>query len=93
MPRHPKTVRGILNKAADLIEERGWCRQGGGRAPGPLGAYNAIMVAAGWSDKASAALNALRSLLGVDWVSDWNSTIARDKRQVIRVLRKAAKEA
>jgi len=67
----------VLNRAADLIEERGWTAGGEGwwrpeRDGAPLCAEGAIQAVLGDCWRESVALVALRGFIGCGSVSRWN---------------------
>ena len=96
-------VRMILLKAADVIEERGWCKYHLCDPHGQLCIAGAINVASSgdpyWSDKHdpyAALVLVTRSLHAEGTLSisknavEWNNTQARTKEDVIGALRRAA---
>jgi hypothetical protein len=93
------TVRDVLHRAADLIEEFGWA-QGYAASfskPGPFCAGTALMEAAddlgigGRSIFDTEAYNNLGAPFGVNCtVPSWNDRPGRTKGEVITLLREAA---
>lgn len=93
----------VLNKAANLIEEHGWCRGARINRLGSLCAYGAIekavfddvdplfMSSQRLADPLMKGATArVRSLINNDPIPIWNDRIAGDKSTVVEILRKAA---
>jgi hypothetical protein len=76
----------ILLKAADLIEQEGWCQHRGAKE-GARCALQAVYDAAG-AVGCGLAWDRLRSVVGC--ISVWNDAPSTTKAQVINIIRKAA---
>lgn len=86
----------ILREAANLIEERGWCQRAYTNEKGALCTLGAIGRTAEpgsgrWSDRAL-AIKALRNNITPDDVACWNDKTARTVDEVLRALRKTARD-
>lgn len=88
----PDPVAAILQKAADMIDRRGWCQGMGMDGMGRVCAVRAIGTVAG--DNVVFASDALRRLedhLNIRFVSLWNDVKGRTKDEVVAALRAAAR--
>lgn len=88
----PATAADVLNAAADLIEENGWCQ---GWSEDSLGRHCTLgaVAAVGKPEPAEVITNAvehLRRATGVVGVASWNDEDGRTKEEVVETLRKAA---
>lgn len=95
------TPADVLDKAADILDERGWCRHTyTNHVTGHHCAVGAIRAAAdaletemrdGWYVDAFRASVALTDDVG-STVQYWNDHVVKDKRQVTRAMRRVAKK-
>jgi len=90
-------VSDVLNKAADLIEERGWAQGAYENASGGLCVLGAIrkaadldppMIIAGVSLDAACAFN--RHIGADNLVGDWNDAEGRTSGEVVAIFRAVA---
>lgn len=92
----PTTVKDVLLRAADLIEERGWTR-GAAERRGRVCALKAVELAATeggvslWP--AASHLDRLLDEAGRLTVLSWNDGVAKSRQEVVRTLRAAASTA
>lgn len=96
------TPQEVLDKAADLLEETGWCRnwyelRGRHCARGAINTIANGDPNRTWGAEARLACELLtahlESRVGSEFlgIQDWNDHQARDGRQVVREMRAAAK--
>ena len=87
----------VLNIAADIIEQRGWCQNNMMDPEGRvclLGALNMSSSGARiqvW-DHVSPVIDDLAKYLGVSIIVTWNDEVGRTQFEVVNVLRKRAAE-
>lgn len=88
------TVKEVLLKAAEIIEERGWCQGSYNKETGEVCAKGGLRKAVGWPHQDGegyyGALDALYTLIGAGTILSWNDTPGRTKSDVITALRQAA---
>ena len=82
------TTREVYLRAADLIEERGWC-QGKFGTDDRLCILGAIFAAEREWHR-SIGLDALRMVIGRDVIVPWNDQEGRTQEEVVSALREAA---
>jgi hypothetical protein len=89
------TTADVLNRAADLLEEFGWCQgRAGSKAEGTMCLDRAI----GEAEKdlgilLARARTTLSEHIGIPLPFIWNDTPGRTKEEVVRALREAARNA
>lgn len=86
------SVADTLDLAADLIEERGWCRNAYADDSGRVCAYQALFLAGEVCEAAQAA-QAFRRATGEVSITHWNDQVAFDQADVVNHLHKAAEAA
>lgn len=96
-PKKEMSLASIYSKAADLLQKYGWCRFKLKDNEGQMCIWGAIgKVVDGNPFKASTKthemLKPLTQFTGGQHAVEWNNHIAKDKRQVVALLRKAARE-
>ena len=95
-------VADVLEAAADVIEERGWCQNFLMSEDGRVCLMGAVIVATGEDlvpfqtvcgrdPMAERAFGVVEEFLG-RWPSVWNDHAAQDKYEVIDLLKSVAKE-
>ena len=86
----------ILDRAADLLERDGWQRgeYGPRTLRGPRCVVGSLMAARGIDDYRpyDVAHSALKNEVGGGSLTIWNDEVVKDKRQVIRTLRRTARK-
>jgi hypothetical protein len=75
-----------LLKAAEYIEEHGWCQRSIGAKGGPACVIGAVHFSGG----KIAALNAVERVIGRPDLIRWNDEPGRTKAEVVKALRGAA---
>ncbi len=89
-PKHDLDQVGkVMYRAADLLEERGWCRNTLWNEKGEMCILGAIQTVANISDGVEKRLS---RYLGVPFFNmvKWNNDICSSKEEVITLLREAA---
>ena len=86
----------VYRKAADVLQERGWCRHYLKNDAGNMCIWGAVsFVVDGDPFKATNEtrnmLTPLEQFTDGQGVIDWNNTMGRTQRQAISLLRKASK--
>ena len=82
----------VLGKAADYIEEHGWCQRINESADGRVCVEGALFkVTTGWPVAAVVRLTQYLGLAADGAIWAWNDHPKRTRRKVIRALRAAAK--
>lgn len=92
----PVTTRDVLHRAADLLEEFGWCQlDDGSKASGSMCLIGSVRAAAG--DLGFNEALALRSVYASPAIPSlpmhWNDAPGRTREEVIARLREAAETA
>jgi hypothetical protein len=84
------SVADTLDRAADVIEERGWCRNDYIDNSGRVCASQALFMAGG---EVVETTQAFRCAIGEKSITHWNDKVALDQADVVNHLRKAAEAA
>jgi len=85
----------VLNKAADLLEQYGWCQGAYMDSAGRMCASQALTQAEPSAYRRHEARKVLREVIGVDFLNipAWNDHPRRTAEQVIATFRAAAERA
>lgn len=95
----PISVPEVLTRAADLLEEKGWCQHYPVDMEGRMCAVGAIRAASEGQEQgyfasrvAVKAQQAVEKAIGGDFISRWNDRPERTKDEVIALFRTVASE-
>lgn len=85
-------VKDDLLKAADYIDEHGWCQGDSGDASGRVCLVGALEMTINDRRRLKSAADALRHSIGCSRLSRWNDAPERTQAEVVAALRAAAAE-
>lgn len=96
-PKRKMSLAKIYSRAADLLQKNGWCRHKLQNDQGHmciLGAISQVVDGDAYaaSNDTHNMLTPLAQFTGGKHPVEWNNHFAKDKRQVVGLLRKAARE-
>jgi hypothetical protein len=83
------SVADTLDRAADVIEERGWCRNAFVDDSGHVCTHQALFLAGEPFETAQA----FRRAIGEASITHWNDQVALDQADVVNHLRKVSEMA